>query len=775
MNRLISFITLAILSSTHLLAREITGKVIDIDSIPMEFVSVVVFSNDSVVGGGTTNIDGCFKIDVSNKFNRIRFSFMGYHDVNLNASQPNCGTIVLKPNVTMLSEVVVKAPLIVRETDRIVLNISSNPLSANKNARELLKTAPGVWISDNSLSIYGQSGTTIYIDDRKINLSGTQLMTYLKTIQSSSIKTIEIIPKTGAEYSADLSGGIIRINLKRNRIDGVNGSVGINTTIGKYKQWFNPFANISTHFGKWTINSSGNLNGSPSEKYSTNEKSSNSQNLLFLNGVSHHTNKSLQGNLMFGVFFEPSNKNRFGVQIDYNANHSKNNSISQTELVSNEFYYTTCGNYINDDHYNNININFNWAHTFDEKGSMLKLISAYNYQNSSAYEDNKMSRSTFPTDSLYRIDNYSNYNILTTELSLHKVLNLNWKFNVGIKHTLNDIAYKSLHYLFDNSEWFCNNNYNYYDTYNENIIAVFASIYGHLGRWKLKTGIRGEYFNTTGDINNSKFDLFPNVNLSYQITEHGDYSIGVGYYRNIRRPSFVALNPTVRQTSDYSYSVGNPNLKQSYNNSISLDILLAGKFTIATGFSQSDKPIRQMFKSNPEYPERIYLTWDNNGCDRNLFIHGDGGISVTKWWNLYASATYMITSQQIENDSAFDTFGYLQLFTSSTILLPKGFNISLNCFYNTKMKIGNITVFPILNLEPTIQKQFDKWSISLSAENILQRNGKIRTFSSGYDRLTYTKSHLAIKLGITYNFNSGKVFKSQRIESNTDNSRFSKE
>ncbi|MDE5808435.1 MAG: TonB-dependent receptor plug domain-containing protein, partial [Muribaculaceae bacterium] len=111
---------------------------------------------------------------------------------------------------TLLKEVVVKAPLVKREADRIVLNISANPLAANKNAQDLLKTAPGVWATDESLSIYGQEGTTVYIDDRKVNMSGAQLMNYLKSIQSSSIATIEIIPKAGAEYSADSSGGVIR-------------------------------------------------------------------------------------------------------------------------------------------------------------------------------------------------------------------------------------------------------------------------------------------------------------------------------------------------------------------------------------------------------------------------------------------------------------------------------------------------------------------------------------------------------------------------------------
>ena len=118
--------------------------------------------------------------------------------------------------------------------------IAANPLSANKDAQELLKTAPGVWATDDRLSIYGQCGTAVYIDDRKVNMSGKQLMTYLKSIQSVSIATIEIIPKAGAEYSADSSGGVIRINLKRNRVDGINGSAGQNVTAGEYKQWINP-------------------------------------------------------------------------------------------------------------------------------------------------------------------------------------------------------------------------------------------------------------------------------------------------------------------------------------------------------------------------------------------------------------------------------------------------------------------------------------------------------------------------------------------------------
>ena len=104
-------------------------------------------------------------------------------------------------------------------------------------------------------------------------MSGVQLMNYLKSIQSSSISTIEILPQTGTEYDADSSGGVIRINLKRSRIDGTNGAAGINITGGEYKQWFNPFVSVGVHSGKLTLNFNGSLNGSPSDRHTSYQES----------------------------------------------------------------------------------------------------------------------------------------------------------------------------------------------------------------------------------------------------------------------------------------------------------------------------------------------------------------------------------------------------------------------------------------------------------------------------------------------------------------------
>lgn len=329
----------------------------------------------------------------------------------------------------------------------------------------------------------------------------------------------------------------------------------------------------------------------------------------------------------------------------------------------------------------------------------------------------------------------------------------------------------------DNS-WVSNSDYEYDMIYDENIAGLFATVNGRAGRWNFKAGLRAEYSKTGGRTVTGEhlIDLFPNANISYNLTDKGDYTIALGYYRNIVRPSFRSLNPVVRQVSDYSYTVGNPDLRSSITDAVSLDFVLAGKFTIAGGYSVTHRPIRQMFTSYPDYPERMYLTWENWGKDKNMFIHGDGFINITKWWNLYASLTYILTSGKFSDSEPYDTFGYLRFVTNTTFMLPRGFNLTISGFFNSKMKIGNISIYPIVNITPKLQKSFGKhWNVYVGVENMLQRKNKIRTTSSGYDRLRYSRNYVTAKLGVTYNFSTGKTFRAPRIEKNTDASRLSKE
>ena len=777
--RLPSIICCYLLAISHplLTSGEIRGTVVDKSHSPIEFANVTAFIGDSVAGGTVTDLSGAFLLSANDGCDRLRISFVGYRDTLITRPKDDLGEIILSQASTTLREVVVNAPIIRREADRIILNVAANPMSAGKHAAELLKTAPGVWASDNGLSVYGRSGTTVYIDDRKVNLSGDRLISYLSTIQASAISTIEVIPNAGSEYDASSSGGVIRINLRHNRVEGVSGAAGLNTTAGELKQWFNPFANLSLNSGRWAAGITANLNISPSDRHTSYEESTDPSGTPRLDGSARHKTDALQGNLILSLFNEPYSGGKIGLQVEYNPDISNPSASSQTEVYGDSRQHTTIGRYAARNRSHNLDATLNWSHSLDGEGSLLKWISGYDFRHTSVAENNRMSYTDTTPDSIYTSDATTRYNIFTTELSIHKLLSSSITLDAGAKYTFNDIFFASSHHHLSDGHWIADTFHDYNRHYGENILAAYAILNFRRGRWRIRGGLRGEYLHTcNGDLHTSRFDLFPTANISLNLSEDGKHTLSAGYRRNIHRPSFQSLDPTVRQVSDYSYTVGNPDLSPSFTDAISLDLLLAGKFTIATGYSVTADPIRQMFCSNPEYPERMYLTWGNEGREHNLFIHGDGFIKITRWWNMYASLTYMHTSRDAVPGGNTDSFGYLQAVASATFTLPAGFALSLNCFYNSRMQIGNITVYPILNLDPTLRKQFGpNWTVTLSAENLLCREGKIRIHSSGYDRLSHTPQHPAFRLSATFSFNSGKAARRQTIERNLDSSRLSKE
>lgn len=755
------------------LAKTAKGVVTDIDGHPLEFANVSALAHTRFITGCVTDSTGRFSMEVPDSCDHLRASFIGYENRDVALRSGIDMAIRLSPTATHLKEVTVTAPLFRREADRIVVNVAANPMSAGKDAHLLLKTAPGVWATDESLSIYGQGGTTVYIDDRKVNLSGNQLATYLKSISAASISTIEIIPRGGAEYDADSSGGIIRINLRHNRIDGLTGSAGINPTAGREKVWLNPFMSLSLHSGKWTADLSGNLNGSPSDRYTSREESVNTASATTLSGVSHHKKTTLQGNIIAGVFFNPTPADRIGLQIDYSPGRQDNRANSQTIITAAPTSGLTRGDYRTRDRWHDLNVTLNLSHMLDSLGSTLKWTSTYTDRYSSIVEDNRMTRTIpMPSDSTYTTDNLNRYGIFVTDISLQKCLEPGNTLLAGIKYTHNDVAYKSVHHFMLDGLPTPNPSYDQDDHYLENIIAIYLSANLRHGRWRFKAGLRGEYTHTGGSgVSTSRFDLFPNANISFDLTANGLNTLSAGYYRNIRRPSFRSLNPVAVQVSDYSYTAGNPRLTPSFTNSLSLDLMLAGRFTIAAGYSHTGNPIRQMFASDPRHPLQMCLTWGNLGDERGGFIHADGFAGITRWFNIYGSLTWAMTSQLL--DTGRDTFGYLQAVASATFTLPYGFSFQLNCFFQSKMRIGNITVYPLVNINPTLQKRLGKeWTVSLSGENLLRRRSQVRTNSGGIDRLTSTTPPAAARLSVTYNFSTGKRFRAPKIERNADNSRF---
>ena len=74
------------------------------------------------------------------------------------------------------------------------------------------------------------------------HLSGADLASYLKSIQSSQVESIELITNPSAKYEAAGNAGIINIRLKKNKSLGTNGSVNAGWNIGTYPKYNGGFS-----------------------------------------------------------------------------------------------------------------------------------------------------------------------------------------------------------------------------------------------------------------------------------------------------------------------------------------------------------------------------------------------------------------------------------------------------------------------------------------------------------------------------------------------------
>ncbi|MBO7457126.1 MAG: hypothetical protein J6T71_04830, partial [Paludibacteraceae bacterium] len=237
------FLGILLLCSVVVSAETIKGSVVDSRGEAMPFVTISVLASDSsLLTGAITDDEGKYEISAPSLQGRdgvgliIQASYVGYQTA---FGGPD---FVLKEETEHLQELEVKAkkPLIERQMDKLVVNVSASPLSAGSNGNDILRRAPGVRIDkDGNITVNGKS-VEIWVDGKPSYLSGQQLKAMLDGTDGNTIEKIEIISNPSAKYDASGQGGIINIKTKRNMMTGLNGMLSAGyggMYFGDVKRW----------------------------------------------------------------------------------------------------------------------------------------------------------------------------------------------------------------------------------------------------------------------------------------------------------------------------------------------------------------------------------------------------------------------------------------------------------------------------------------------------------------------------------------------------------
>lgn len=219
----IVIILMAFIAMTPTFAREITGKVVENNNLPLDFVNVAMLKADSTYIAGTiTDNKGLFRFDnVDGEPRYIKVWSIGYDDVMLDIpASGNFGAIALQPSPVMLGEVVVSAtrPLTTIKGNALVTNVEGSSLAIAGTAVDVLTRVPMVVDNGGSLEVFGKGNPAIYINGRLGNDHQE-----LSQLNSQDIKHVEVVTNPGAAYAADVKA-VIRIRTKAPDGDGLSGT-----------------------------------------------------------------------------------------------------------------------------------------------------------------------------------------------------------------------------------------------------------------------------------------------------------------------------------------------------------------------------------------------------------------------------------------------------------------------------------------------------------------------------------------------------------------------
>ena len=222
---------------------------------PVHNVEVVLYSSNSVALKSTlTDVNGVFSIyaqegDYTIEFRQLGIVFLRKlikvdKDINLSEIEIN--------TTQQLKEVVVlgKKQVLEQKTDRLVFNVENSVMASSGTMLDALKATPSLVVDNDKISVIGKSTMRVMINDRLVQMSGSELQTYLSSLSATDIKSIEVITTPPAKYDAEGKGGLVNIVLKKKLSDSWNDQLWV-----RYSQATYALLSVGNTFnfkqGKW--------------------------------------------------------------------------------------------------------------------------------------------------------------------------------------------------------------------------------------------------------------------------------------------------------------------------------------------------------------------------------------------------------------------------------------------------------------------------------------------------------------------------------------------
>jgi hypothetical protein len=720
--KILSFIFLFCSIFIHGQEYTIRGQINDSQNFPIAYANVVISKVDAVIIlGDVTTENGSFIIkNVKEGTYVLTISFLGFEtykesiivDKNLNLE-----VLKLKESAEELKGITVIAqrPTIKRLIDRVVFNVENSTLSDN-NVLDVLKYTPGVLVNNEEITVKNGK-PTVYINDKRVHLSASEVLQLLEGTPANNIKSIEVITNPPAKYDAE-GGAVLNIVTKKNIIAGYNGSV-----FGNYKQGseFPKYSLGTSHFFKTKkLSTYFNFNVSPRKDYQNNTE--------FINFINGDVVSSWETN--YQKTKRTANQN-INANIDYELD--KNNTLSfSTNMLLAPRDYTKTGvnsftevydaNRVLDSTFHSINqsvdevfnlaFTLDYVHKFKTDGEELRVSMHHTNYDFSSFQVVNTGYFLPNANVSFRDNKFQTFNgqvikLYTSQLDYELPINQSAHFESGMK--VSDINSKSilLQYIFENDirlEDIANSDTFFYDEMN---FAAYSSFSKDWDTWSLKTGLRVEYTDITGnsmstnqDNNQDYIKFFPSLYILNKLDDKNEWYFK--YNRRIYRPRYEELNPFKFFINDNAFITGDPKLKPQVDDIFTLGYTFNKKYTFELYYrNENNSTLNMVFQDNINNKIK-YL---NTNIDRSVSYGVDftAFSQVLNRWNLYAFTSLFYYEDRFFALESNDT---LQIIDKWSVYTEIGNYFSFLNDKSLTMDISLLYISPVVNAPSIISEIF---------------------------------------------------------------------
>lgn len=767
---------------------------------PIEFANIVIYSlrDSSIVTGGITDKNGYFNIDQI-KYGKffIEIVFIGYgkHIIPQIAIKPdnkniNLGKIFLVINAEMLSEVSIEADInqVDYKLDRKVINVNQDIMSSGATAVEALENVPSISTDiDGNVSLRGTESFLVLVDGRPYPIQGSEA---LQQIPASTIETIEIITNPSAKYDSDGVGGIININLKKEKRKGYNGQVSANYGT------FNTFGgdllfNLRTERINFFVGGDYSDRKFQGEGKSLRESYFADDSTYLLNTYSSSYRNFKSGSFRLGLDYYINDKEiltfsgKYGLRGHGMGSETWAGSYYDYSGIYDDFYYywTRSRMSANRGYFSG---DLNYMKKFEKEGHELQVYGSFadDFDNEEniydEIESNYMRDSVGDVLSKYRTIEKGSGSTMTGKIDYVLPIFTKGKIEAGyqIKYSINDNDYR--YQTLISEIWTDDSTRINPYLFSMNIQSGYLLFANYWNKFGYQVGLRTEYTDrlfhqTTSDQKweYNKFDFFPSLHISYQLP--ADMQLLASYSRRLERPRGWYLDPFVEVVDPNNIRQGNPNLLPEYTNSY--DLSMQKKF--GANFISLEAYLRQTYNKidhimliSPDDPSIFITTFDNTGEDLSIGSEIMANLNLTKWYNLNISGTgyyYELTSTNYNSGS---TFSWNARLNNTFRLKKSGTSIQLGAFYRGPSISAQGTQSG--NFVGSIGIRQDlldrKLSISLNVRNafLTMKHEHIHETESYYLYTLRQPRLPIISISVTYKINDFKTRKEKGLDTKED-------